>query len=62
MLPWVPSSPKLCACCLHHHIWEKWVKKGDALQASPYPHAAEKPGWAEALLAARSSHPPRSWR
>lgn len=36
----------------------KMVKKGDVLQTSPYPHAAGKPGWAEALLAARSSHPP----
>lgn len=23
MLP-KPSSPSLCACYLHHHIWEEW--------------------------------------
>lgn len=23
MLP-TPSSPRLCASCLHHHIWEEW--------------------------------------
>lgn len=30
-------EPQLCACCLHHHIWEKWLKHGDAAQGSPYP-------------------------
>jgi len=40
----------------------KCTKKADERRTSAEPCAAGKPGWAEALLAARSSHLLRSWR
>lgn len=54
------KSQAVCLLPPSLHL-RKMGKKGDALQVSPYPRVAGKLGWAKALLAACSSHPPCSW-